>query len=297
MSNTKNKDQDNPAQNPSANNQKIEQKRDSKYILSPSQREIFIKNVLPIILVSNIIWLIGDFVFTYIFRRMEFSEFYVIYIIFVVLDIILFVSLNKIALKSMKSLVYILYFIFIFIAGIITIPFVKLGNPLGNLVHMLVFIAIECTIIVCLVGMTLKDKYFAKGHVQIHVILFILFLIIAEIIFLLVFNIKNFLLTIPISLSAICIFSLTTMFFGAKATKKLEKHPIIFIVYKIISVYMLILFISVILAIVILIIIVIVILLDDSDISFPNFPYVSNFYWGTSSRSRTKRKNLKHEVM
>jgi len=283
--------QNSSVQNPSAKNQK----KDSKYVLSATQREVFLKKVLPIILLSNIIWLIGDFFFTEIFRTMHFSEFYLIYILLVVLDIILFFGLNKITQKNMKSLAYILYSLFIFMAGNITIPFVKLENPYGNLVHMLVFIAIECTIIVCLMGIVLKDKYFAKGQVLIHVTLFFIFLIVAEIIYLLVFNIKNFLLTIPISVSAICIFSLTAMFLGAKATKKLEKQPMIFLVYKIISVYMFILLISVIIAIVFLIILVIAILLDDSGITFPSFIYISDFYWGTPSTSRIKRNGYKDE--
>lgn len=203
----------------------------------------------------------------------------------------MFFSLNKISQKGLSALGIIIYFVFTFTAGIITIPIVMLGNPLAKQVHMVVFIALECTIIVCLIGISLKDKYFAKAYGLTHLFLFIIFLIIAEIIFLVVFNIKNFLLTIPISVSALCIFTLTTMFFGAIATKKIDNLPVIFIAYKIVSVYMFILIGTIIIAIVMLIVLVIAILLDDSGFRFPSFIYLSDIFWGTSPRSRNRRKN------
>ena len=269
----------------------VERKKESKYILSPSQRKIFLQKVLPILLFGNLIWLVGDLFFTLILANFHFSEFIGIYILIVTVDIIMFFSLNRISQKGMNVLGIIIYFVFTFTAGIITIPIVMLGNPLAKQVHMVVFIALECAIIVCLIGISLKDKYLARGYGLAHVFLFIIFLIIAEIIFLVVFNIKNFWLTIPISVAAICIFTLTTMFFGALATKRIEELPAIFIAYKIVSVYVFILIGTIILAIVMLIIIAIVILLDDAGIGFPTFPYISHIFWGTSTSSRNRRRD------
>ncbi len=267
----------------------VEGKKESKYILSPAYRKIFLLKVLPILLAGNLIWLIGDLFFTLILTNLPFLDFVVIYILIVIVDIIMFFSLNRISQKGMSVLGIIIYFLFTFTAGIITVPIVMLGNPLAKQVHMVVFIALECAIIVCLIGISLKDKYLAKGYGLAHVFLFIIFLIIAEIIFLVVFNIKNFLLTIPISVAAICIFTLTTMFFGAIATKRIEKLPAIFIAYKIVSVYLFILIGTIILAIVVLIIIAIVIALDEAGIGFPSSGYLSHIFWGSSSSSRNMR--------
>jgi len=273
----------------------IKTKRGSKYILTPSQRTIFLQKILPLILIGNITWLIGELFFEFIFSGVRFSELIGFYLFIVVIDIILFFSLNVISLKDMKVLGFIVYIIFTFTAGIITMPLVKLSNLLANQVHMFLFSALECTIIVALIGLSLKDKYFAEGYVGAHVILFILFLTIAEIIFLVIYNIQNFFLTIPISLSGLCVFSLVTMFFGAISIKKLEKHPWIFIAYKIVSIYVFIAFGTILVAIVILIIVVIAIILEDSNFGFPSWLHFSGWFWGPTPSSGIVREKKQED--
>lgn len=237
----------------------------------------------------------SEVMFTIIFTGIQFTTvFFEFYFLIIALNIILFISINKISLKNTYTLGLIIFLIFTFTAGIITVPIVMLNSNLSKQVHMFVFSALESTIIVGLMGLSLRDKYFAKGYIWAHVILFIFYIILAEIIFLVVFNIKNFILTIPISLAGICAVTLVLLFFGVRATKKLEKYPPIFIGYKIVTVFVFILFGSVFVAIVILIIVVIAIILEDIDIHFLTGLHFPTWFWGPTSSSGTiKEKKRK----
>ncbi|MFX1314458.1 MAG: hypothetical protein ACFE9T_01220 [Promethearchaeota archaeon] len=80
---------------------------------------------------------------------------------------------------------------------------------------------------------------------------------ILEGIFVLIFSIRNFLLTIPISLAYILVVSLTTMFYGAKSIQKnSEKDPWIYIFFKIEGILLLALVIAIVIVVIVLVLIV-----------------------------------------
>lgn len=136
-----------------------ETKRGSKYILSSSQRKIFLQKILPFLLIGNIIWLMSEVMFTIIFTGIQFTTgFFEFYFLIIALNIILFISINKISLKNTYTLGLIIFLIFTFTAGIITVPIVMLKSNLSKQVHMFVFSALESTIIVGLMGLSLRDK-------------------------------------------------------------------------------------------------------------------------------------------
>jgi len=277
---------------------KTEEKEKSKYTLSPSQRNLFLQKVLPILLLGNIAWLIGEITFsTSFFIGWDFLPFY---IIITIIDIILFISLGKIILTKTPSAALIVYIIFAFTAGIISNPIVMLRPSLAKQIQMFVFSALECTIIVGLMGITLKEKYFSEGYVALHLALFLAFVILAEIIFIIVFKIHNYLLTIPITVSGICVVTLVTMFFGAIATKKLEYYNSpMYIAYKIISIFILVLCTAIFVAIIVLIIVVIAILLEDADIGFPSWLHFPTWFWGPGSISSSPdyKKKKKEQIL
>jgi hypothetical protein len=62
-------------------------KKESKYILEPSQRKVFIEKILPTLLIGSIIWLIGEIVFSYFFSEAQLTgTFLVFYISMIVVD-------------------------------------------------------------------------------------------------------------------------------------------------------------------------------------------------------------------
>jgi hypothetical protein len=82
---------------------------------------------------------------------------------------------------------------------------------------------LEGTLIVGLLCVSLREKYFAKGYIWAHVILFIIYLTLSEVVFFLIFDITNWMLTISITLPYFCIVSFLIMFYGAVATKTMER--------------------------------------------------------------------------
>jgi hypothetical protein len=150
-------------------------------------------------------------------------------------------------------------------------------------VHMFVSLSVGALLIIYLIGLILRDNYFAKGYIWAHLILFLIGICIVEIVFILIFNIHNFLLTIPISLAYILIVALTTMFYGSKVVQKNEKDPWLLLFYKIERILLLSLIIAIVLVVVVLILVGIGIACGGSDFNLSGLG-------GGRSKSKKKRK-------
>jgi hypothetical protein len=108
--------------------------------------------------------------------------------------------------------------------------------------------------------------------------------LIAEIIFIIVFDIHNYLLTIPVTLAYISVVALTVMFYGAKIVKKREKSSWLFILFKILGILFLVLALAIVIVVIVLIIIILAIACGDSSID------LSGIGSGSWSSRRKKRK-------
>ncbi|MFX1408826.1 MAG: zinc-ribbon domain-containing protein [Promethearchaeota archaeon] len=263
----------------------VKAKKKINYILTSSQRNIFLLKILPTMLVGATIWLISEIIFSAIFIELEFTIiFLAFYVSMIIIEIILFTLLFFIAKSNKIQLGLIIFFLFSFIAGILSLPIIMITEFLPQ-VHMFVFLSLGAILIVCLMGTILRENYFSKGYLWMHIIIFLVGMAMLEGIFLLIFSIRNFLLTIPISLAYILVVSLTTMFYGAKSVQKnSEKDPWIYIFFKIEGILLLALVIAAVIVVIVLVLIVIGIACGGSDLNF------SGFSGGGSKSKRRKKK-------
>ncbi|MFW9865275.1 MAG: zinc-ribbon domain-containing protein [Candidatus Thorarchaeota archaeon] len=260
-------------------------KRESKYILTSGQRNIFLYKVMPIILIGSVIWLISEILFTIIFIEIEFNiVFLIFYICMIIVEVNLITTIYFTAKANKIYLTLLIFFLFSFIAGILSLPIIMITQFLPQ-VHMFVSLSLGATLITCFVGFILREKYFAKGYLWAHIILFMTGLALLEIAFIFIFTIHNFLLTIPASLAYILIITLTEMFYGAKAVQKSEKDPWVYIFFKIEGMLLLVLIISIGIVIIVLIFIAIAIACGDSNLNLSGLS-------GGGGKSKRKRKKI-----
>lgn len=222
----------------------------------------------------------SEIVFSFLFIRIEFI--FAVYIIEVILIIVLFF-----ASKGGKiPLTLVIFFIFSFLAGILSLPIIYYTVFIPQ-VHMFVTLSLGATLITCFIGFVLRERFFAKGYLWTHIILFVIGIIILEIVFILIFQIQNFLLTIPVSLAYILTISLTEMFYGAKSVQKNEKDPWIYIFFKIEGILLLSLIIAIVAVVVVLILVAIGIAFGDSDLDFSGL----SGGWSTSRKRKQRKPN------
>ena len=263
-------------------------KEKKNYTLNDSQRSIFSRKILPTLLMGSVLWLLGEVLFSMYFSNIQMSPFYmVLYISILIIEVLLYLGLFFASKREKTILVFLLYGIFSYGAGFMTLPIVIYTEFLPQ-VHMFVSLSVGATAIVFLMGLLLRNKYFAKGNGWAHIFLYILGILVVEIIFIYVFNIQNFLLTIPITISYICVVALVIMFYGAKVMRKEESSIWLYKFVKIQSILILSLIIAMIVVIVVLIIIVLAIICGESGGD------IGNLSWPGSS-SGTKKKKVKIE--
>ncbi len=271
---------------------KAKKEKKLKFILKPSQRATFQKKILPALLMGSLSWVLGDLFFKTLFLGWELNlVFYVIYLFSLSAIIILFVVIFYVARDGrIRQSIY-LFFIFTFSAGMIGIPFHLISDFLSLRVHMFVFTSFEAVIMVGLIALNLQSKYFARGYFYIHVVLYLLFLVMAEIIFIILFNIQNLLFTIPVITANILTISLTIMFYGARMTKigEKENEPWVFITFKILAIFFVMIIGILVYAIIILMILIVVILLER-DVDMPYIGFLDIFAWVPGKRKKKKRK-------
>jgi len=256
-------------------------KKKTEYNLTPSQRNIYFKKILPMIAIGSLIWLISELIFSTIFIEIEFNAVFIIfYVSMIISDVVLFILLYWTSRANKVDLGVLIFFLFSFIAGFLTLPISMITIFLPQ-VHMFISLTVGAVLIVCFMAVMLRENYFAKGYIWQHFILCVIGIVIVEIVFVLAFQIHNFLLTIPISLSYILVAVLIIMFYGVRTVKKHEKESWIRIFFKTEVILLFALFIAVIVAVIVLIIIIVCILGEDLD--FGGWP-------GSGSGKGRKRK-------
>ncbi|MFX0024781.1 MAG: hypothetical protein ACFE8M_00080 [Candidatus Hermodarchaeota archaeon] len=238
---------------------------------------------MPILLIGSIIWLASEIFFDLLFGEFEFNfSFLVVYVSMIVLEVNLFIVFYFVSKKDKTNAGLIIFFAFCYIAGILSLPIIIFTEFLPQ-VRMFITLTFGAEIIVCIIGIVLREKYFAKGYLWAHIILFLAGIAVVEFIFIIIFNIQNFLLTIPVTLAYISIVSLTIMFYGSKAVQKTEKGSWIYIFFKVEAILLLALIVAIIVVVVVLIFIIIAIAVGDSNID------LSSLTWGSGTRRKKKK--------
>ena len=253
------------------------------YRLNEAQRNIFLKKILPTLFVGSIIWLAAELVFSYTFQNIQLSGiFLIIYIIAIIGEVGLFIGIYFLSKHNKKVLSLVLYLIFSYLAGLVSLP-IAIYTEFLTQVHMIVSLTVGANLIVILMGLTLRQKYFAGGHFWEHFFIFLIGLALIEIVFLIVFKIHN-LLTVPLTLSYLCTIALPIIFYGAKVIRKNDDAPWIFMFAKIQGIMLLSLIIAVVIVIIVLLIIAIAILAGDANVDLSGISITGG--------SRKKKKSI-----
>ena len=242
-------------------------KKKNKYRINEYQRKTIIGKIYPILLVGSLIWLSGELLFSFLFSDLEFTGLNLIfYIIIVIVEANLFLLFFLTAKYNKTLLSFLLFITICFILGILSLP-VAIFTEFIPQVHMFVSLSVGANIIVNFMTLFLRDKYFSKGYVWSHILLFLLGCAIVEIAFIFIFNIQNFLLTIPISLAYILITSLILIFYGVRTVKNVENENWIYELYKILVVLLMALAMAVVVVIIVLAVIACIITGEGVDLS------------------------------
>jgi hypothetical protein len=230
-------------------------KKKVKYRITEDQRKALIFKIYPILLLGSLIWLVGEFLFSFLFSDLEFTGLNLVFYIIVVVVVVGLFVLFFFTSKSNKVLLSLMIFITIcFLSGILSLPIVVFTEFLPQ-VHMFVSLSVGANLIIIFVALVLREKYFAKGYIWLHILLYLVGCAIVEIAFIFIFNIQNYLLTIPISLSYILIVSLILMFYGVRTVIKAGNERWIYALFKTLGILLVALALAVVVVVIVLLII------------------------------------------
>ena len=230
------------------------------YKIDEVQRKTLIGKIYPILLLGSLVWLSGDLLFTYLFSDLDFTGINLgVYITVVIVEVNLFILFFLTCKYNKKLLGFLLFITISFLLGIISLPVALITDYIPQVglhhVHMFVSLSVGANLIVNFMTLILRNKYFAKGYVWVHILLFLVGVAIVEIVFIIVFNIQNYLLTVPISLTYILIVSLILIFYAVQTVKTVEKENWIYAMFKVLFLILVCLGIAVIIAFIVLIVV------------------------------------------
>ena len=262
-----------------------------KYILTDSEREVFLKKVLPTMFIGSLIWLVSELSFGYYFTTVAYPPdlLLIIYIIMNVLNVILFIMFFLLSRKKQHELAILAYFTFAFSAGIIFVPIsliVVLDITLSTYVHAFVSLAVGGTFVVLLLGLILKERFLAEGNFWYHFFFTLGGSFVVLLVFLLAFGVRNIYLIIT-SIVILIIVALLVLLYGAASTKKVKEEYWVFTVFRIVGYLLLFSFVLVIT----IIIIVVLLVLSEGDFDLGGFSV------GGGSGSTKKKKKTPSIVM
>ena len=232
-----------------------ESKKKSKYKLESEQRKWLIGRIYPILLMGAVFWLSGELLFSFLFSDLDLTgRNLLVYIVIVIVEVNLFILFFLASKYNKTPLSILLFIILCFLLGILSLPIVIFTEFIPQ-VHMFVSLSVGANLIVSFITLFLRDKYFSKGYIWAHILLFLAGCGIVEVVFNFIFYIQNFLLTIPISLSYILIVSLILIFYGVRTVNKVKNENWIYALFKILGVLLIALVLSVVIVIIVLLII------------------------------------------
>ncbi len=251
-----------------------EKKNDkSNYALNKNERAIMLNKIIPTLLIGNLIWLISTIMFIFLYTtNLLGMNFWLIYFIILFVSIIIILLLHISAKKDQELTLMVLFIIFSLLSGIHGILFVNLNLAFTKQVLMFVTANLGGTLIVYLIGFSLRDKFMADGYIWLNILLFLIFLGLISSIYYLIFGIQNWVLTVPITLSYFSIISLIILFYGSLTVQNLGERSWTYVIYKILRVLLLSIIVAIVIAVIVLIFIVLGILGgEDLDFSGLNF--------------------------
>lgn len=207
----------------------------SKYELSESERETFVKKVLPTIFLGSFIWLISEILFGELFKVISLGASYtVFYIIILVLNANLFIGFYFLCRKGKNRPAICVYFSFAFTAGLLSVPiFVWLG-PLSIYVTVYVSLAVWATALVLIAGRILGERFLATGHFRIYMLLAGLGVLLALIPLIFILQITNWIVLLICIIYLSVIVTIITIF-GANQTKVIKEDYWVMITFRLLA--------------------------------------------------------------
>jgi len=211
----------------------------NRYILKDSEREVFLKKVIPTLFIGSLIWLISEIIFATFYTKIPMSAeiAVIIYIIMNIFNALLFILFFKFARDGQTQIALLCYFTFAFSAGIIAVPISMLvlwEIPLSPYVHAFVSLSVGGTVVTLLLGYALKDRFLAGGNFWYHFLFTALGSLGILIVFILVFSVTNWILMIIASIYLIIV-ALLVLLYGASSTTKVKEEYWVFIVFRILG--------------------------------------------------------------
>jgi len=185
------------------------------------------------------------------------------YVIVLTVEVILFAIFFFTSKNNNTLLSFVLFIILCFLLGILSLP-IAVFTEFVPQVHMFVFLSVGANVIVNFMTLFLRDKYFSKGYIWAHILLFLAGCAIIELVFILIFNIHNFLLTIPLSLAYILINSLILVFYGVRTVHNVKDENWIYPFFKILAILLVALVLAIVIVAVVLLIIALAIATDGA---------------------------------
>ncbi len=267
-------------------------KKESRLVLNNDQRQLYQKKILLYLTIGSFIWLMSEIFFSYLFQFQEVNRyFFTLYPIFIAFFVICFYIYFILSKHERHNLSLFTFFVLSFLAGTILLPFSLFLPFIIIQVHMFVFLIFATSGIVLVIGVILGNQFFFENTLWRHIILFIGLMGIVEIIFVLLFNIQNFFLTIPLITAEIIAVGLLLLYYGPIIIKKSESSSWSFVQFKLQSYFLLILVGLLITAIIVLIIIVLSIIAGDA-VDISGFGDFFNAFTPSYRRKKKKKEDL-----
>lgn len=220
-------------------------------VLLEEERNLYLKKVLPTILVGSLIWLMSEVLFSFIFANTpSFFDIGVFYILILVLNTLLIVVFFFLANRGNSFISVLMYFLFAFSSGILSVPILIISSDAVIYVHIFVTLAVSGTGIVMIAGVILKEKFFASGSVfQTFVIITLGGIITLVLIFILFAQTHWFVLLVS---SIIYVYIVIIIaFYGSRVTSNYKEDYWTYVVFRILSFLLLTVIIIVIIALII----------------------------------------------
>ena len=261
----------------------------TKYVLNDSEREIFLKKILPTIFIGSLIWLISEIVFAMYYTKMTISPEIAIfiYVIMNVFNAVLFVMFYIFARDGQTTIALISYFTFAFSAGIIAVPISMLvlwEISLSTYVHAFVSLSVGGAAVIILLGYALKDRFLAGENFWYHFLFTTLGSVGILIVFILIFSVTNWILILIASIILIII-ALLVLLYGATSVKKVKEEYWVFSVFRILGFLLIFSFL-------LIIILIIIALIIASEGDFDPGGGFGGGVGGSSSSKKAKKKSM-----
>lgn len=255
--------------------------------------------VFPVICIGSLIWFLSSFLFNFIFfKAFDLIEtsyvkenikyplqgFLIFYVLMCIAIITLFIILYFVSRAKKKLSAMIIYFVIAFNAGIIGVPILLWNRYLIVYVHSFVSLTLGAALVIFLMGIILRNKFFAEGYnVWLHFLIFGICNLVVLLIFIFIFELTNWIIMLLIFLY-LFVMSFVVIFCGIGRAEDLNENRWMLIVWGVLALFM-----GIFIFIVFVIVIITISLVSQGEINL-NFGHIDVFYRGKSKKKKKKNE-------